>query len=96
MSTSVAPRQVSAAQAFHKAAGSAKDPMLVEKVLTSAEDTSVCEVETLPMEIRSRMAHNDSEANKAEVRSLQQQQDEVSAFGNVLVRFGMVGKLRSL
>ena len=53
-------------------------PMLVEKVLTSRGDT-VGEVETKPAGLRSKMAHKESEANKSELRALQQPQDESRA-----------------
>ena len=53
--------------------------MLVEKVLTSGGDTSVGEVETYSVGIRSMMAYQESEPNKAELRALQQQQEELRA-----------------
>ena len=44
--------------------------MLVVKVMTSGGDTSVGEVETYSVGIRSMMAYQEREPNKAELRAL--------------------------
>ena len=82
--TNVAHVQVSAAQAQYKAAGNAletpmggSDPMMVEEILTSGGHTSVGEAETYPVRIRSKTVRKESEMNKAELRALQHQQDEL-------------------
>ena len=83
----MAPGHVSAAQALYKATGPTiesavenKDPMLVEKVLTSGGETSVKEVEKYFVGIRSKMARKESEAHKAELRALQQQGESRTMF----------------
>ena len=48
------------------------------KALTSGGDTSVGEVETYSVGARPKVPHNDRVVNKAELRALQQQQEELS------------------
>ena len=74
----VAPGYASAAQAVCKATGPAlgsplgsEDSMLAEKVLTS----SVGEIESYLVGMWSKVAHKESEVNRAGKRALQQQQE---------------------
>ena len=78
----VAPGHASAAQAVCKATGPAlgsplgsEDSMLVEKVLTSGGETSDGKIESYHVGLRSKVAHKESEMNRAGKRALQQQRN---------------------
>ena len=76
--THVACVQATAAQVLYRVVENAletpvggSDRMMVERILASRGDTSVDEVETFLVRVRSETARKDCEMNKAELRALQ-------------------------